>query len=102
MIVGYQPGGSIHDARIVLRPDEKLPNRYNTTQSAVYRENPDNPGEWLLVKPRGEVLPSDSPLLSEPQITTQTILDLTVEKKPATFEHVDIIRLEDSGGKDDA
>ena len=94
MIVGYQPGGTIKDARVVLRPDELLPNDYNTAQTAVYRENPDNPREWILVKPKGEVLPTDSLLLSKPEAVSVDIKDVT-EVAPATFEHRDIIQFED-------
>jgi hypothetical protein len=94
MIVGYQPGGTIKDSRVVLRPEELLPNEYNIPQSAVYRENPDDPREWVLVKPRGEVLPADSPLLSKPEAVEVDIKD-TTEAIPATFEHRDIIQLED-------
>ncbi len=94
MIVGYQPGGTIKDARVVLRPDQKLPNEYNTVDTAVYFENPDNLREWVLVKPVGEVLPADSPLLSKPEAVAVDIKDVT-EAAPATFEHRDIIQFED-------
>lgn len=96
MIVGYQPGGSIKDSRIVLKPDELLPNRFNIDESIVYRENPDNPREWLLVKPKFQVLPPDSPLLSQPQVPELDILSLTTPVEDATFEHADIIRLEET------
>ena len=94
MIVGFQPGGTIKDARIVLRPDELLPNEYNTALAAVYRENPDNPREWVLVKPKGDILPVDSPLLSVPEAVPVDIKDV-VEAVPASFEHRDIIQFED-------
>ena len=94
MIVGFQPGGTIRDARVVLRPDELLPNEYNTATTAVYRENPDNPREWLVVKPKGEVLPSDSPLLTKQEVVPVDIKDV-VEAVPASFEHRDIIQFED-------
>lgn len=94
MIIGFQPGGTIKDARVVLRPDELLPNEYNIAQSAVYRENPDNSREWVLVKPKGEILPADSPLLSKPEIISVDIKD-AVEATPANFEHRDIIQFED-------
>ena len=94
MIVGYQPGGSIRDARVVLRFDEKLPNRFNTEQTIVYREKEENPREWELVKPKFVVLPEDSPLLSQPAMPD--ILSLTTEQKAETiYEHQDIIKLED-------
>lgn len=95
MIVGYQPGGTIADARVVLRPDELLPNDYNTVHSAVYREDPDNPREWVLVKPKGEVLPADSPLLSVPGVVPVDILDMGTEPEEAPFEHRDIIHFEE-------
>jgi hypothetical protein len=92
VIVGYQPGGTIRDARVVLRPDELLPNSFNISETVVYRENPDDPKEWVLVKPKHTILPMDSPLLSSPEEVLPDIRDLgeTVEEKP--FEHVDIIR----------
>lgn len=102
MIVGYQPGGSVKDSRVVLRPDETLPNRFNIPESIVYREDPDNPRNWLLVKPKYSVLPEDSPLLSQPTIPEADILSLTEEGNDDNlYEHVDIIRL-DEGSKDDA
>lgn len=74
--------------------DEKLPNKYNVPEAAVYREGVDT-NVWVVVKPRGEVLPSDSPILTDPQVTTNTILDLTVSPEGGTFEHVDIIRFDE-------
>lgn len=95
MIVGYQPGGSIRDARIVLKHDEKLPNKFNTRESIVYRETEDNAREWILVKPKFSVLPEDSPLLSQPSLPEVT-LPLTIETNGDTlYEHVDIIRFEE-------
>ena len=97
MIVGYQPGGSIKDSRVVLKPGEKLPNRFNIPESIVYSENPDNPREWLLVKPKFSVLPEDSPLLSQPALPEADILSLTTEENADTlYEHQDIIRLEEA------
>jgi hypothetical protein len=93
LIVGFQPGGTIRDARVVLRPDETLPNKFNVVGTAVYRENLDSK-EWILVKPKEIVLPSDSPLLSQPEQVPTDISSLT-EQKEATFEHQDIIRFED-------
>ena len=103
MIVAYQPGGSIRDARVVLKPDERVPNRYNTKEAIVYREDPDNPREWLMVKPKFSVLPEDSPLLSQPQVPEIDILSLTnMENEGMLYEHVDIIRMDESieGGGD--
>ena len=94
MIVGFQPGGTIKDSRIVLRPDELLPNEYNTEATAVYRENPDNLREWVLVKGKGEVLPLDSPLLTKPEAVHVDILDV-VKPEGATFEHRDIIQFDE-------
>ena len=97
MIVGFQPGGSIRDSRVVLQPGEKLPNRYNVPEAVVYAENPDNPREWLLVKPLHQVLPQDSPLLSQPsEFPELNNFSLTSEENPDTmYEHNDIIRLEE-------
>lgn len=94
MIVGYQPGGTIRDARVVLRPDELLPNSFNVVGAAVYRENPDDPREWILVKAKEIVLPADSPLLSASQEIPVDIKDVT-STVPANFEHRDIIQFED-------
>lgn len=94
MIVGYQPGGSIRDARVVLKPDEKLPTRYNVPESIVYREHGET-REWVLVKPKFQVLPSDSPLLSQPELPEVDNFSLTTEPESATFEHQDIIRLDE-------
>lgn len=96
MIVGYQPGGSIKDARVVLKPDEKLPNRFNIAEAIVYAENPENPREWLLVKPKFQVLPQDSPLLSQPELPEVDNFSLTITSEDATFEHNDIIRFDES------
>ncbi len=94
MIVGYQPGGSIRDARVVLKPDETLPNRYNVLEAVVYREDPVT-FQWTLVKPKFQVLPSDSPLLSQPQLPEVDKFSLTTEVDDATFEHQDIIRMDE-------
>lgn len=95
MIVGYQPGGSIRDARVVLKHDEKLPNRFNVEEAIVYREAEWNAGEWLLVKPKYSVLPEDSPLLSQPRLPEVELFPLTTDENSDTlFEHQDIIRLE--------
>lgn len=94
MIVGYQPGGTIKDARIVLRPDEPLPNHFNEYGPVVYRENPDDPKEWILVKQRDQILPADSPLLSKPESVHTDIKDFT-EEKDAVFGHRDIIQFEE-------
>lgn len=94
MIVAYQPGGSIRDARVVLKPEEKIPTRYNTRESIIYREG-ENGGPWILVKPQYSVLPSDSPLLSQPALP-EVSLSLTTEPETGTvFEHTDIIRMDD-------
>jgi hypothetical protein len=95
MIVAYQPGGTIKDSRVVLRPDEKLPNRFNIPESIVYRENPEDPRQWLLVKDRHSVLPEDSPLLSQPALPETEILSLTNKPEDVTFEHQDIIRIDE-------
>lgn len=96
MIVAFQPGGSIKDARVVLKPDELIPNRYNTAEAIVYRENPDDPRNWLLVKPKFVVLPSDSPLLSQPKLPDVENFSLTLpENGDMLYEHQDIIRLDE-------
>lgn len=95
MIVGYQPGGNIRDARVVLKHDEKLPNKFNTKESIVYRESEDNAREWVLVKPKFSILPEDSPLLSQPALPEPSLL-LTIETDGDTvYEHRDIIRLDE-------
>lgn len=101
MIVAFQPGGNIHDVRIVLRWGEKLPRKFNHEQSEVFMESEDNPAQWVLIKPLKEVLVEDSPLLSEPELAPTDILDLTVPPEPATFEHVDIIRFDDEKEESD-
>jgi hypothetical protein len=93
MIVGYAPGGTIRNARVVLKTDETLPNRFNVYGTVVYREGPDNPGVWVLVKAKETVLPKDSPLLSEPEIDVAKIT--AEEAVQETFEHIDIIRLDE-------
>lgn len=95
MIVAFQPGGSVNDARIVLKYGEKLPRKYNTVRSEVYMESEENPSQWVLIKPLKEVLVDDSPLLGEGELAPVDILDLTEPAEPASFEHVDIIRLGD-------
>jgi hypothetical protein len=93
LIVAFQPGGTIKDARVVLGPDEKMPNRFNVMGAIVYREDPDNGHQWVMVKDRFVVLPSDSDLLSHPKLPEVDIFTLTTPEEPATFEHADIIRL---------
>ncbi len=95
MIVAFQPGGSVKDARVVLKPDELIPDRYNVAEAIVYRENPDDPRNWILVKPKFTVLPSDSPLLSQPKLPEVDKFSLTIEENCDTFEHRDIIRLDE-------
>jgi hypothetical protein len=95
VIVGYQPGGTIRDARVVLQPNETLPNRFNVIGTTVWRENPDNPREWLLVKAKDVELSADSPLLTQQEVVPVDIKDLTTEEKGGSFEHVDIIRFDD-------
>lgn len=95
MIVAFQPGGSVKDARVVLKPDELIPDRFNIAEAVVYRENPENPRDWILVKPKYQVLPSDSPLLSQPKLPETDIFSLTIPMEDATFEHTDIIRLDE-------
>jgi hypothetical protein len=94
MIVCYQPGGTIKDARVVLKHNELLPLRYNVPESIVYREAKDNPQEWILVKPKFETLPGDSPLLSQPALPEIDISSLTEKSNDNPFEHTDIIKLE--------
>ncbi len=94
MIVAYQPGGSIRDARVILKPDEKLPNRYNIPETVVYREDPAYGFEWTLVKDRFVVLPPDSDMLSQPVLPEPDIFTLTTPAEDATFEHADINRLD--------
>lgn len=96
MIVAFQPGGNVNDARVVLRHDELLPSRFNTERAVVYREAEGDPSEWLLIKPKFSVLPPDSPLLSQPELPEAEIIPLTNPEDPATlFEHRDIIRMEE-------
>lgn len=96
MIIAFQPGGSIKDARVVLKPDELIPSRYNTAEAIVYRENPNDLRNWLLVKPKYVVLSSDSPLLSQPKLPEVENFSLTLPEDGDTlYEHQDIIRLED-------
>lgn len=95
MIVAFQPGGSVRDARVVLKPDETLPNKYNTEQAEVYREQ-EGGGPWLLVKPKFVVLPGDSPLLSQLELPEVETFPLTNPEDPVTlFEHRDIIRMDE-------
>lgn len=94
MIVGYQPGGSIRDARVVLKTDETIPNRYNVSEAIIYRED-EVTHEWTLVKAKFQVLPPDSPLLSQPKLPEVDIFPLTTEPEGATFEHQDIIRMDE-------
>lgn len=92
MIVSFQPGGSIRDARVVLNPTEKLPNRYNVPEAIVYREDPDNGYQWIMVKDRFVVLPEDSDVLSQPKLPEADLFSLTTPQEPASFDHADIIR----------
>lgn len=104
MIVGYipGPGHTIKNARVVLKPDETLPNRYNVPESEVLRMDPET-YEEILIKPVGSVFPADHEILSNPEITVGTILDLTIPTGEGTlYEHADIIRLdEDSEDRSD-
>lgn len=97
MIVCFQPGGTIKDKRVVIKWSEKIPWAFNTPETVIFRESEDNPQDWILVKPKGEVLPIDSPLLADQQVITEsTILDLTKQPESASiFEHRDIIRMDD-------
>jgi hypothetical protein len=96
MIVAFQPGGSVRDARVILKPDELIPTRYNVPEAIVYRENPDSPRDWILVKPKFQVLPSNSPLLSQPKLPEVDNFSLTTEESCDTlYEHQDIIRFDD-------
>ncbi len=98
MIVAFQPGGTIRDVRVVLKPDELIPNRFNTPEAEIFRE--DETGTWLLIKPRGSVLSADSILLSKPEVAETAILDLTKPLNGDTvFEHPDIISVDDEETK---
>ncbi len=98
MIVAFQPGGTIRDVRVVLKPDELIPNRFNTAAAEVFRE--DETGTWLLIKPIGAELPVDSILLSKPEVAETAILDLTKPLNGDTvFEHPDIISVDDEETK---
>jgi hypothetical protein len=95
MIVGFQPGGTIRAAYVVLKPDETVPSRYNVPEAIVYREDPETHG-WVMVKPKFSVLPSDSPLLSQPALPEVELFPLTAgEDSDTLFEHQDIINLDD-------
>ena len=95
MIVGFQPGGSVRDARVVLQPNETVPNRYNVPEAVIYREDPET-FEWIMVKPKFSVLPVDSPLLSQPTLPEVELFPLTTgENSDTLFEHQDIINLEE-------
>lgn len=84
------------DKRIVIRWEEKIPHSYNVPETEIFRESEDDPRAWILVKPVGEVLPLDSPLLKDAPITESTILDFTKDENPESlFEHRDIIRMDD-------
>ena len=96
MIICFQPGGSVKDKRAVMRWEEKIPYSLNVSETEIYRESEDDPRIWILVKPVGEVLPLDSPLLKDAPITESTILDLTKDLGSGSeFEHRDIIRMDD-------
>jgi hypothetical protein len=94
VIVAFQPGGTVRDVRVVLKPEEKVPNKFNTKEAIIYREDPENPREWILVKPKFSVLAEDSELLSQPalpEVNMGTVIPIDGE---ALYEHVDIIRFE--------
>jgi hypothetical protein len=95
MILAFQPGGNIDDVRIVLKFDERLPQKFNHERAEVYMESEDNPALWVLIKPLNEVLVEDSPILVAGELVPTDILDLTVPPESATFDHIDIIRLSD-------
>jgi hypothetical protein len=93
MLVVPRPGGTIRDVNVVLKPDETLPNKFNTPQAIVWREDEANPREWVLVKPLHQTLPANSSVLSQPEMPG--ILDLTKEESSGSiYEHVDIIRFD--------
>jgi hypothetical protein len=94
MIVAFQPGGNIRAARVVLKPDEKIPLRYNTPEAIVYREG-ENGGPWIIVKGQYTVLPPDSPLLSQPVLPEANFSLTTAPETEMIFEHTDIIRMDD-------
>jgi hypothetical protein len=96
VIVGFEPGGTIRNARVVLKWDELLPNKYNTPEAVVYREEEGNPQQWILIKPLNETLPVDSPLLTLPEAPPE-IFDLTISTEPVIpeFDNENIIRIDD-------
>jgi hypothetical protein len=96
VIVAFQPGGSIRAARVVLKPDEKVPARYNVPEAIVYREG-ENGGPWTTVKPQWTVLQADSPLLSQP-VLPEVTLEIS-DFGDTVFEHTDIIRMDDEPAK---
>lgn len=101
MIVLFQPGGTVKDKRITVMWNEKIPRAYNIPETEIKRADPDNPYLLYLVKPVGEVLPEDSPLLKDAPITEGTVLDLSTTEAPGNaFEHRDIIRMDDDASND--
>lgn len=96
MIVGFQPGGTIKSVRVILRATETLPNKFNTLEAEIYREDPNDFRNMLLIKPVGSVLPVDSDLLTQPDMLESSILDLTLPVEgDITFKHVDIIQMDE-------
>jgi len=96
MIVAYQPGGSIRDARVVLKHDEKIPARFNVAEAIVYREAEDDPRQWIIVKPKFSVLPGDSPLLAQPELPEIELFPSTPETGETVYDHADIIKIDES------
>ena len=98
MIVAWEPGGTVAHARVVLKPDETLPARFNVKEATVYRE--DGEGGWVTIKTRGSVLPKDSELLTKPEFP-EVSLELTEAlKNDKPFEHPDIITIGDDNGRE--
>ncbi|VVB50928.1 Uncharacterised protein [uncultured archaeon] len=97
MVVGYQPGGTIKDARIILAEGETLPNSFNTALTVVWRRSQSTDWQLLLLKDVGEILPGDDPLLSElPGYLPLT----TTEKESSMYEHADIIAIDEDSFSD--
>jgi hypothetical protein len=95
MIVGFQPGGTIRAAYVVLKPDETVPSRYNVPEAIIYREDAET-HEWIMVKPKFSILPVDSPLLSQPALPEVELFPLTSDQNSdSLFEHQDIINLDE-------
>lgn len=99
MIVGWVPGGTIESKLIYLKPDETLPNAFNTVHTEVWRQDPENGYRpTILVKGVGYRLPSNSSQLSNPELTLEAAIAETLpltepEKCDTVYEHIDIIQV---------